>query len=47
MNAQAGGVRMWLKRVGWMLLIWAGSVVALGVAAWLLRLVMAGAGFHR
>ncbi|MDF3930990.1 DUF2474 domain-containing protein [Pseudomonas citronellolis] len=32
------------KRLGWLLLIWAGSVAALGVAAWLMRLLMSAAG---
>ncbi|WER48570.1 DUF2474 domain-containing protein [Cupriavidus sp. WKF15] len=47
MRSQTGGARLWLRRVGWLLLIWAASVAPLGVAAWLLRLLMAGAGFHR
>ncbi|CAG9176577.1 DUF2474 domain-containing protein [Cupriavidus pinatubonensis] len=38
---------LWLQRVGWLVLIWAASVAGLGAAAWLLRLLMAGAGFHR
>ncbi|WP_188420344.1 DUF2474 domain-containing protein [Oxalicibacterium solurbis] len=32
------------KRLGWMAAIWAGSVLALGVIALLLRLVMNAAG---
>ncbi|KAF1004505.1 MAG: hypothetical protein GAK36_00009 [Pseudomonas sp.] len=32
------------KRLGWMLLIWAASVAALGVAAWAMRLLMSAAG---
>ena len=32
------------KRLGWLVLIWAGSVAALGVAAWLMRLLMSAAG---
>lgn len=36
----------WLRRIGWLVLIWAASVAALGVAAWVLRLVMRGVGFH-
>ncbi|KRV80539.1 cyanide insensitive terminal oxidase, subunit III [Pseudomonas citronellolis] len=32
------------KRLGWLVLIWAGSVAALGVAAWLMRLLMNAAG---
>ncbi|AGI26139.1 DUF2474 domain-containing protein [Pseudomonas sp. MT3] len=32
------------KRLGWLVLIWALSVAALGVAAWLMRLFMSAAG---
>lgn len=32
------------QRLGWLVLIWAGSVTALGVVAWLLRLFMSAAG---
>ena len=38
------GAQMWLRRVGWLILIWAGSVVALGVVAGLFRVVMNLAG---
>ena len=34
------------KRLGWLLLIWVASVLALGVAAWLLRLLMSAAGLQ-
>lgn len=34
---------MW-KRLSWMLLIWAASVVALGVVAFALKLLMKAAG---
>jgi hypothetical protein len=34
---------MW-KRLGWMVLIWAASVAALGVVAYLMRLAMRAAG---
>jgi len=34
---------MW-KRLGWMVLIWAASVAALGVVALLMRLFMRAAG---
>jgi Protein of unknown function (DUF2474) len=27
--------KMWLRRVGWLVLIWAASVSAMGLAAWL------------
>jgi hypothetical protein len=35
---------MWLRRVGWLVLIWAASVLALGVVAGLFRVVMTLAG---
>ncbi|MGO4154450.1 DUF2474 domain-containing protein [Cupriavidus sp. YAF13] len=41
-----GPPRPWLKRLGWMVLIWVASVAALGVAALLLRLLMRLAGMH-
>jgi hypothetical protein len=28
------GLSVWLRRVGWLVLIWLASVAALGVAAW-------------
>ncbi|EIK93659.1 hypothetical protein PMM47T1_26053 [Pseudomonas sp. M47T1] len=34
----------WWKRVGWLLVIWAGSIVALGIVAELLRMFMTAAG---
>jgi len=43
----AGGPRMWFKRFGWLLLIWACSVAALAVVAFLLRLLMNAAGLGK
>lgn len=37
-------VRRWLGRAGWLAVIWLGSVAVLGVAAWLLRLLMQAIG---
>ncbi|MBO3275145.1 DUF2474 domain-containing protein [Pseudomonas schmalbachii] len=34
------------KRLGWLVLIWTASVLALGAAAWLMRLLMSAAGLH-
>jgi hypothetical protein len=34
----------WLRRVGWLVLIWAASVAALGVVAGLFRIIMSLAG---
>lgn len=36
----------WYKRLGWLLLIWLGSVVSLGVVASVLKLVMYAAGMR-
>jgi hypothetical protein len=45
MKAQPSvGVPTWLQRVGWLVLIWAASVAALGVVAGLFRVVMNLAG---
>ena len=40
----SAGAQTWLRRVGWFVLIWAGSVLALGVVAGLFRVVMKLAG---
>ena len=34
----------WLRRVGWLLALWAGGVAALGAVAFLLKLAMRAAG---
>lgn len=36
--------RRWLRRAGWLALIWTASVVALGVVAILFRLLMNASG---
>src|SRR5690606_20355189 len=36
--------RHWLRRVGWLVLLWAASVGTLGVVAWLIRRFMNAAG---
>ena len=38
------GAQTWLRRVGWLVLIWAASVLALGVVAGLIRMLMTLAG---
>ncbi|WP_082439672.1 MULTISPECIES: DUF2474 domain-containing protein [unclassified Massilia] len=35
---------LWLRRLGWMLALWLGGVAALGVVAWLIRVLMHAAG---
>lgn len=34
----------WLRRIGWLALIWASSVIALGVIALLFHMLMGAAG---
>ena len=40
----SAGAQPWLRRVGWLVLIWTASVLALGVVAGLFRVVMNLAG---
>lgn len=36
--------RRWPVRLAWLLALWAGGVAAMGLVAWLLRLIMRSAG---
>jgi hypothetical protein len=36
--------KLWLRRIGWLVLIWATSVVGLGIVAMLMRVLMEFAG---
>jgi hypothetical protein len=38
--------RLWLKRVGWLVMMWTASVAALTLAAGPMRLLMHGAGMR-
>lgn len=38
------GSRSWLKRIGWLVLIWTSSVAVLGLVAYLMRELMRWAG---
>jgi hypothetical protein len=40
------GVPLWLRRLGWMVAIWVGGVVALAIVAFLLRVLMHAAGMR-
>ena len=40
----SAGAQTWFRRVGWLVLIWAASVLTLGVVAGLFRAVMMFAG---
>ncbi len=45
MSRDAGAERpRWLRRFGWLIVIWIASVLALGVVAVLIRIVMTTAG---
>jgi Protein of unknown function (DUF2474) len=43
-SPRASGQRLWARRLGWLILIWTLSVIALGVVAALLRTLMHFAG---
>ncbi len=36
--------RRWPVRLAWLLALWAGGVATMGLAAWLLRLIMRSVG---
>ena len=38
--------RLWLRRVGWLVVLWVGGVAALGIVALALRFVMQAAGLR-
>jgi hypothetical protein len=45
MSGKAGTERpSWLRRLGWLALIWAAGVLALGVVAVAIRIIMTSAG---
>jgi len=37
---------LWLRRVGWLVALWAGGVAALWLVAGLIRVIMRAAGMH-
>jgi hypothetical protein len=45
--ARDASLARWGGRLGWLILIWAVSVLTLGVAAYAFRLVMKGVGLTR
>jgi hypothetical protein len=48
MTIRAGAVsrREWLRRLGWMVLLWLGGVMALAAVAFVIRLIMHAAGMR-
>ena len=38
--------RLWLRRLGWVALLWLGGVASLSLAAFLIRIVMHAAGMR-
>jgi hypothetical protein len=43
---ESAGRRLWLRRFGWLIAIWAAGVLALGGVAILIRLLMEAAGLR-
>lgn len=41
-----GDLKVWLKRVGWLILIWSASVLTLAAVAYLMRLFMQAIGLQ-
>lgn len=41
-----GGGRPWLRRIGWMILLWTGGVATLAMVAFLLRTLMRALGMR-
>ena len=37
---------LWMRRLGWLLALWLVGVAALGLVAWLLRVLMHAAGMR-
>jgi len=37
---------LWLRRLGWMALLWAGGVATLSLVAFLIRIIMHAAGMR-
>ncbi|UVW27401.1 DUF2474 domain-containing protein [Massilia sp. H6] len=40
------GRREWLRRIGWMVALWAGGVATLAALAYLIRAIMQAIGMH-
>jgi hypothetical protein len=37
---------LWMRRLGWLAALWLAGVAALGIVAWLIRVLMHAAGMH-
>ncbi len=46
MSAASPRAPLWLRRIGWLVAIWTGSVAALAFVALLFRLIMNAAGLN-
>lgn len=44
MRADTRAPKKWLRRIGWLVLIWAASIAVLAVVALLFRMLMSAAG---
>lgn len=45
-ESEARRAPLWLRRIGWMVLLWLGGVATLAMVAFLLKMVMRAAGMH-
>ena len=43
-TGSGGGKPSWLRRIGWMVLLWAAGVAAVGLVAIIIRILMNAAG---
>jgi Protein of unknown function (DUF2474) len=41
---QRSGLELWLRRIGWLVLLWAAGVASVAALAWLMRELMKWAG---
>lgn len=46
MGKGGAGRREWLRRIGWMVLLWLGGVLTLSAVAFLIRIIMHAAGMR-
>jgi hypothetical protein len=45
-DAQTAPSSHWLRRIGWLVVLWAAGVATLGVVAWMLRVAMHAVGMR-
>jgi Mg/Co/Ni transporter MgtE len=45
-DAQTAPLSLWLRRIGWLVVLWAAGVATLGGVAWMLRAAMHAVGMR-